>query len=107
MSSLPDVPLSVLDLSPVSEGNTVGETLRNTLDLARAAERLGYHRYWLAEHHNMPGIASSATTSGAWFGSITPPAPTRIFDVAAATCPITTAVAALAIPGMLWCSASQ
>ena len=61
VSSLPDVPLSVLDLSPVSEGNTVGETLRNTLDLARAAERLGYHRYWLAEHHNMPGIASSAT----------------------------------------------
>ena len=60
VSSLPDVPLSVLDLSPVSEGNTVGETLRNTLDLARAAERLGYHRYWLAEHHNMPGIASSA-----------------------------------------------
>ncbi|WP_309235995.1 LLM class flavin-dependent oxidoreductase [Amycolatopsis sp. SID8362] len=62
MSSLPDVPLSVLDLSPVSEGNTVGETLRNTLDLARAAERLGFNRYWLAEHHNMPGIASSATS---------------------------------------------
>ncbi|WP_328607275.1 LLM class flavin-dependent oxidoreductase [Amycolatopsis sp. NBC_00345] len=61
MSSLPDVPLSVLDLSPVSEGRGVGEALRNTLDLARHAERLGFHRYWLAEHHNMPGIASSAT----------------------------------------------
>ncbi len=61
MTSLPDVPLSVLDLSPVSEGKGVGEALRNTLDLARNAERLGYHRYWLAEHHNMPGIASSAT----------------------------------------------
>ncbi|MDT8915599.1 LLM class flavin-dependent oxidoreductase [Amycolatopsis sp. PS_44_ISF1] len=61
MSSLPDVPLSVLDLAPVSDGRGVAETLRNTLDLARHAERLGYHRYWLAEHHNMPGIASSAT----------------------------------------------
>ncbi|MET7997937.1 LLM class flavin-dependent oxidoreductase [Amycolatopsis sp. NPDC005232] len=61
MSSLPDVPLSVLDLSPVSDGHGVGEALRNTIDLARHAERLGYRRYWLAEHHNMPGIASSAT----------------------------------------------
>ncbi|WP_344867417.1 LLM class flavin-dependent oxidoreductase [Amycolatopsis ultiminotia] len=61
MTSLPDVPLSVLDLSPVSEGQGVGDALRNTLDLARHAERLGYQRYWLAEHHNMPGIASSAT----------------------------------------------
>ena len=49
----------------------------------------------------------SAITSGAWFGSMIPPAPTRIVDVAAATCPMTTAVAALAMPGMLWCSASQ
>src|SRR5947208_11255090 len=53
--------LSVLDLSPVPEGSTVGEALRNTIDLARHAERLGYQRYWLAEHHNMPGIASAAT----------------------------------------------
>ncbi|MBB4685449.1 LLM class flavin-dependent oxidoreductase [Amycolatopsis jiangsuensis] len=55
------MPLSVLDLSPVSDGAGVGDALRNTIDLARHAERLGYQRYWLAEHHNMPGIASSAT----------------------------------------------
>ena len=54
------VPLSVLDLAPVSQGSTSAQALQNTLDLARHAERLGYHRYWLAEHHNMPGIASSA-----------------------------------------------
>ncbi|PXY28317.1 alkanal monooxygenase [Prauserella muralis] len=55
------MPLSVLDLSPVLSGSDAATALRNTLDLARHAERLGYHRYWLAEHHNMPGIASSAT----------------------------------------------
>jgi hypothetical protein len=49
----------------------------------------------------------SATTSGGWLGSITPPEPTRMVDVADATCPISTAGAELAIPGMLWCSASQ
>ena len=49
----------------------------------------------------------SATTSGAWFGSITPPEPTRIVDVAAARCAISTAGAELAIAGMLWCSATQ
>jgi luciferase family oxidoreductase group 1 len=54
--------LSVLDLSPVPEGSTVSQSLRNTLDLARHVERLGYNRYWLAEHHNMPGIASAATS---------------------------------------------
>lgn len=58
---MPDIPLSVLDLSPVVAGGGVGDSLRNTLDLARRTEALGYHRYWLAEHHNMPGIASSAT----------------------------------------------
>ncbi|WP_106178427.1 LLM class flavin-dependent oxidoreductase [Prauserella shujinwangii] len=61
MSSLTDVPLSVLDLAPVSSGSDAATALRNTVDLARHADRLGYHRYWLAEHHNMPGIASSAT----------------------------------------------
>ncbi|WP_410659771.1 LLM class flavin-dependent oxidoreductase [Amycolatopsis sp. lyj-112] len=61
MTSLPDIPLSVLDLSPVVAGGGVGDALRNTLDLARRTEALGYHRYWLAEHHNMPGIASAAT----------------------------------------------
>jgi len=54
--------LSVLDLSPVPEGSSAGQSLRNTLDLARHAEALGYKRYWLAEHHNMPGIASAATS---------------------------------------------
>jgi luciferase family oxidoreductase group 1 len=55
------VPLSVLDLSPVPEGSDAGQALRNSLDLARHAEALGYKRYWMAEHHNMPGIASAAT----------------------------------------------
>jgi luciferase family oxidoreductase group 1 len=59
-SSVP--PFSVLDLAPVCEGGDAAQTFRNSLDLARHAERLGYARYWLAEHHNMPGIASSATS---------------------------------------------
>src|SRR5205807_1808560 len=56
------VPLSVLDLSPIVEGSSAADALGNTLDLARHAERWGYRRYWLAEHHNMPGIASAATS---------------------------------------------
>jgi luciferase family oxidoreductase group 1 len=52
---------SVLDLAPINEGETAGEALRKTRDLAQHAERWGYQRYWLAEHHNMPGIASAAT----------------------------------------------
>jgi luciferase family oxidoreductase group 1 len=56
------IPLSVLDLVPVRLGDTPTEALRNALDLARHAERLGYTRYWVAEHHNMTGIASSATS---------------------------------------------
>jgi luciferase family oxidoreductase group 1 len=55
------IPFSILDLAPVTEGSDASQAFRNTLDLARLAERLGYHRYWLAEHHNMPGIASAAT----------------------------------------------
>ena len=55
------VPLSVLDLSPIVEGGTAADAFRNTLDLAQHAERWGYKRFWLAEHHNMPGIASAAT----------------------------------------------
>jgi luciferase family oxidoreductase group 1 len=54
--------LSVLDLSPIVEGSDASRSLANSLDLARHAERLGYRRYWLAEHHNMPGIASAATS---------------------------------------------
>jgi alkanesulfonate monooxygenase SsuD/methylene tetrahydromethanopterin reductase-like flavin-dependent oxidoreductase (luciferase family) len=53
------VPLSVLDLSPVPLGGTAADALRNTLDLAQVAERAGYHRFWVAEHHLTPGVASS------------------------------------------------
>ena len=55
------VPLSVLDLSPIPEGSDAGQALRNSLGLARQVETLGYQRYWMAEHHNLPGIASAAT----------------------------------------------
>jgi luciferase family oxidoreductase group 1 len=55
------VPLSVLDLAPIVEGSGAAEAFRRSLDLAQHAERLGYNRYWLAEHHGMPGIASAAT----------------------------------------------
>jgi luciferase family oxidoreductase group 1 len=55
------IPFSVLDLAPIVEGATAADALRNSLDLARAAESSGYRRFWLAEHHNMPGIASAAT----------------------------------------------
>jgi luciferase family oxidoreductase group 1 len=54
-------PLSVLDLAPIVEGSTAAESLRHTLDLAQHAEAWGYRRYWLAEHHNMDGVACSAT----------------------------------------------
>jgi luciferase family oxidoreductase group 1 len=57
----PMTPLSVLDLSPIAAGSTAAQSLRNSLDLAQNAERLGYNRLWLAEHHNMRGIASAAT----------------------------------------------
>lgn len=56
------IPISVLDLSPILEGFTAAESFRNSLELARHSERLGFRRYWLAEHHNMPGIASAATS---------------------------------------------
>ncbi|HTL03714.1 MAG TPA: LLM class flavin-dependent oxidoreductase [Vicinamibacterales bacterium] len=55
------IPFSVLDLSPILEGGNAAQALRNTLDLARHAERWGFHRYWLAEHHNIPSVASAAT----------------------------------------------
>jgi luciferase family oxidoreductase group 1 len=60
MVTLASAPLSVLDLAPVATGSSVGQALRNSLDLALHVERLGYRRHWVAEHHNMPGIASSA-----------------------------------------------
>jgi alkanesulfonate monooxygenase SsuD/methylene tetrahydromethanopterin reductase-like flavin-dependent oxidoreductase (luciferase family) len=58
------IPFSVLDLSPIVQGGSAADAFRRSLDLAQHAERWGYRRYWLAEHHNMPGIASAATTSG-------------------------------------------
>ena len=58
---MPPVPFSVLDLASVREGGGVAESFRNSVELARRVERLGYTRFWLAEHHNMPGIASAAT----------------------------------------------
>ena len=71
------MPLSVLDLSPVPTGTRPSEALHETLELARTAEAAGYHRYWLAEHHNIPSVA------------------------------IITSGVELATLGMLWCSASQ
>jgi luciferase family oxidoreductase group 1 len=56
------IPCSILDLSPVTLGGNAAQSLRNTLDLAQHAEKWGYRRYWLAEHHSMPGIASAATS---------------------------------------------
>ncbi|MBQ0534654.1 luciferase-like monooxygenase [Providencia huaxiensis] len=56
------IPLSLLDLAPIIEGSTAKEAFAHSLDIAQLAEKLGYHRYWLAEHHNMTGIASAATS---------------------------------------------
>src|SRR4051812_13222387 len=58
----PVIPLSVLDLVPITAGSTPRVALQRSLDLARHAERLGYRRFWVAEHHNMTGIASAATS---------------------------------------------
>ena len=55
------IPFSILDLSPIVEGGDAAQALRNTIDLAQHAEAWGYHRYWLAEHHNIPSVASAAT----------------------------------------------
>lgn len=60
--NLLETPLSVLDLAPVRQGGTVADALRNSRDLAQHVERWGYRRFWLAEHHNIPGIASAATS---------------------------------------------
>lgn len=56
------IPLSVLDLCPVPQGSTPAQALHNALSLARHVEAIGYKRYWVAEHHNMTGIASAATS---------------------------------------------
>src|SRR5215471_18437553 len=62
MVELGMIPFSVLDLCPVPQGSIAADAFRNSLDLAQHAEEWGYKRYWLAEHHNMPGIASAATS---------------------------------------------
>ncbi|MED4572738.1 LLM class flavin-dependent oxidoreductase [Brevibacillus agri] len=59
--ALRDIPLSVLDLAPIVEGSTAAQSFQNSLDLAQKVEKWGFHRYWLAEHHAMPSVASSAT----------------------------------------------
>ncbi|WP_227936307.1 LLM class flavin-dependent oxidoreductase [Alkalihalobacillus deserti] len=59
---LKDIKLSILDLAPIVTGGTPADSFHNTLNLAQHVEKLGFHRFWLAEHHNMPGIASSATS---------------------------------------------
>ncbi len=56
------IPLSVLDLAPITEGSNATQSFKNSVQLAQLTEKLGFNRYWLAEHHNMPGIASSATS---------------------------------------------
>ena len=56
----PKIPVSVLDLSPVADGSTGADALRNSIDLAKHCDTLGFTRYWVAEHHNLPSIASSA-----------------------------------------------
>ncbi len=62
MSDKTVIPFSVLDLAPIPEGSSAPESFRRSLELAQLAEKRGYHRYWLAEHHNMAGIASAATS---------------------------------------------
>lgn len=57
-----DIPLSILDLAMINEGSDASQSFKNSVDLAQHAEDWGYNRYWLAEHHNMPGVASSATS---------------------------------------------
>ncbi len=66
------IPLSVLDLAPIVEGGTAAQSFAHSAELARHAEALGYHRFWMAEHHSMPGIASAATAVAlAYIGSQT------------------------------------
>lgn len=60
-SRFSQIPISILDLAPIVEGGTASDAFRNSVELAQHAEKLGYNRYWVAEHHSMPGIASAAT----------------------------------------------
>lgn len=62
MNAKNTLPLSVLDLSPITENSNVSQSLNRSRELAQLAEQKGYHRFWMAEHHNMPDIASASTT---------------------------------------------
>lgn len=62
MGRFSQIPISILDLAPIVEGGTASDAFRNSVELAQYAENLGYNRYWVAEHHSMPGIASAATS---------------------------------------------
>src|SRR3978361_2133666 len=62
MGTTEPIKYSILDLAPITVGHTASDSFRNSLDLAQHAESFGYHRYWLAEHHNIPGVASAATS---------------------------------------------
>src|SRR5687768_10483327 len=62
MNASPNIAYSILDLAPIVTGGTAADAFRNTVDLARHAERWDYTRFWLAEHHNIPGVASAATS---------------------------------------------
>ncbi len=86
--------LSVLDQSPIPEGSTGGDALRNTIDLARLCDSLGYHRYWVAEHHGGPSLAG-------------PSPEVLIGPLAAAIGPTSTSGAGPASDGPPWCSATQ
>ncbi|HET8764939.1 MAG TPA: MsnO8 family LLM class oxidoreductase, partial [Rhodanobacter sp.] len=79
------IPFSLLDLAPITVGSDATQAFRNMRDLAQLADRLGYTRYWLAEHHNMPGIASAATA-------------VLIGDVAAATTRIRVGAGGIMLP---------
>src|ERR1700740_1000965 len=79
------VPLSVLDLAPITEGSDARPALHNSLDLAGHVEALGYRRFWMAEHHNLPGIASAATA-------------VALAHVAAGTCSIRIGAGGIMLP---------
>src|SRR5258706_16324699 len=69
------IPLSILDLTPIKQGGNAAATFRETLELARHAEALGYHRYWLVEHHNTPSVAGAPPPAGVGPFAAGPPTP--------------------------------
>ena len=98
------VPLSILDLSPIGTGQSASDALAGTTALAQRADELGYRRFWVAEHHNIPSVASTAPeVLIAHLAARTG----RIRSVCAARCAISTSGAVEATDRMLWCSATQ